>query len=319
MNVKLVSNNILTRMALNYGASSSIFKNQITLDPTTLCRANCNIIDNEIGNWLQITLSRFDILYRSCLGKNFTSYKDMLNVHELLGNNDQHFGRIRNSGVIVGKNLKVGNLSCSFKPMASKLVPNSLSEWIKLDEDSIPKIFYKYFRFINIHPFMDGNGRFGRAYIMSRNSDLTYFPLFLLQNNGKMHNELVRNTIDSQGFQEVEKYSNEYCLWVNRLNSESEALLEEFKVFYGRKLILHRHGDDFFRVCEYLFDKPFFTKNQLCLKFVQLDKVYLMLCQMDLIECVIDGHKQSAALMVFVPGLEHLYKITKLVRNEVVP
>jgi hypothetical protein len=63
--------------------------------------------------------------------------------------------------------------------------------WYDLPTSDAVSVFKKYFDFLTIHPFCDGNGRLSRAFLASQHNTSAIFPLFLLQTKGGTHNDII--------------------------------------------------------------------------------------------------------------------------------
>ena len=105
--------------------------------------------------------------------KNEISQDDILKIHSIIlkGINDSFAGRYRNisvrisgGSVILPNPMKVPDLMAEFE------------KYLKEEKDVIKRAIMAHFKFVSIHPFVDGNGRVGRL-IMN---------LILLQNNTLM-------------------------------------------------------------------------------------------------------------------------------------
>lgn len=87
------------------------------------------------------------------------SQDDILKIHSIVlkGINDAFAGRYRNvpvhikgSSVILPNPVKVSDLMMSFE------------EYLQTEKDVISRAIMGHFKFVSIHPFIDGNGRVGR-------------------------------------------------------------------------------------------------------------------------------------------------------------
>ena len=91
---------------------------------------------------------------------NITSYEDViLNIHELIlnGINDEYKGRYRNVRVrIAGTNDVLPN------PLKVPDLMNDFCKMLDNKEDSILKAIEAHYKLVEIHPFIDGNGRTAR-------------------------------------------------------------------------------------------------------------------------------------------------------------
>lgn len=91
--------------------------------------------------------------------KNDISQDDILKIHSIIlkGINDSFAGRYRNisvrisgSAVILPNPMKVPDLMAEFE------------KYLKEEKDVIKRAIMAHFKFVSIHPFVDGNGRVGR-------------------------------------------------------------------------------------------------------------------------------------------------------------
>lgn len=91
--------------------------------------------------------------------KNEISQDDILKIHSIIlkGINDSFAGRYRNisvrisgGSVILPNPMKVPDLMAEFE------------KYLKEEKDVIKRAIMAHFKFVSIHPFVDGNGRVGR-------------------------------------------------------------------------------------------------------------------------------------------------------------
>ena len=91
--------------------------------------------------------------------KNEISQDDILKIHSIIlkGINDSFAGRYRNisvrisgSAVILPNPMKVPDLMTEFE------------KYLQTEKDVITRAIMGHFKFVSIHPFVDGNGRMGR-------------------------------------------------------------------------------------------------------------------------------------------------------------
>lgn len=94
----------------------------------------------------------------------------ILEMHHALLKSDrefsEHAGKFRNQLVWIGKG-DAGPLLADFVPPQSSQVPNGINDLLEfMDRDNLPvllQVAVAHAQFLTIHPFVDGNGRTGRA------------------------------------------------------------------------------------------------------------------------------------------------------------
>jgi len=145
------------------------------------------VSDDSKGN-AKIIADNLLALEKALEIKSLISSNDILDIHHILmKNSDIHtIGKYRDEQVWIGGS-NIGPFNAIFVPPHQSLIKEYIEDWINFinnrnDINIIEKIAIAHAQFETIHPFIDGNGRTGRALIhtMFKQSDLinqTNLPL----------------------------------------------------------------------------------------------------------------------------------------------
>lgn len=136
----------------------------------------------------------------------------VVSAHNILDVSSDCYG-IRKKNLIIGPRT---NKAC-FYPPKYEIVESMLNEWIldlsKVNKKCNVSLLELYFKFIHIHPFGDGNGRFSRAFLFSLGDDFYLFSTYVHATKGYMHNDFVKNAFALQAKDLTLHYYNGYLEW----------------------------------------------------------------------------------------------------------
>lgn len=101
----------------------------------------------------------FKYIFNELSKKKTVSQDDILKIHSIVlrGINDAFAGRYRNVPVrIKGSRVILPN------PLKVSYLMSEFEKYLQAEKDVIQRAIMGHFKFVSIHPFVDGNGRVGR-------------------------------------------------------------------------------------------------------------------------------------------------------------
>ena len=175
----------------------------------------------------------------------------IVNLNRTVNNKDNEHTNdngYRNANVTFGRNNKksVGLLENKFVPQAMKLYSKDMADFIEhsrqmSDEEYIKQVAKFHFRFVRIHPFIDGNGRTARAitnsllsnrnlcatfekytkpeYIKYMNSVITDYDTY---NKGLYTDQSICSRMEDANIQNLAEYITKKC-HLHEENFENEG------------------------------------------------------------------------------------------------
>ncbi|WP_421133675.1 Fic family protein [Alteromonas sp. A079] len=167
-----------------------------------------------------------------------------MSAHNILDVSSDCYG-IRERNLIIGPRI---NKAC-FYPPKYEIVESMLNEWIfdlsKVNKKYNVSLLKLYFKFIHIHPFGDGNGRFSRAFLFSLGDHFCLFSTYVHATKGYMHNDFVKNAFALQTNDLTLSYHNGYLKWkrdfLEFIKLSQKILSEDYaKMLTGSEQVISR-------------------------------------------------------------------------------
>lgn len=178
----------------------------------------------------------------------------IVHFNRSVNNKDKEYTRddgYRSENVTFGRNNteSVGLLEKEFVPQAMKLYSKEMADFLKQssqmsDEEYIKQVAKFHFRFVRIHPFVDGNGRTARAitnsllanrdlcatfekytkeeYIKDMNSIITDYDTY---NKGLYTDQSICSKMEDENIQNLAEYITKKCqIDKNEIEQEGSAV-----------------------------------------------------------------------------------------------
>ena len=178
----------------------------------------------------------------------------IINFNRAVNNKDKEYtgeDGYRSANVTFGRNntKSVGLLEHEFVPQAMKLYSKDMADFLEhsskmSDEEYIKQVAKFHFRFVRIHPFIDGNGRTARAitnsllsnrdlcatfekytkseYIKDMNSIITDYDTY---NKGLYTDQSICSKMEDENIQKLADYITKKCqIDKNEIEQEGSAV-----------------------------------------------------------------------------------------------
>lgn len=173
-------------------------------------------------------------------GHQFITEKDILDIHKIIltGINDDWAGKYRATEVFIrGSNAEFPG------PNALPLAMKEFIEWLEAKQEEHPvKIAADaHFKFVSIHPFINGNGRTTRL-LMNLILLLNGYPMAIIRNEDRTAYlnsfEIARSKLDMQPFYDLilSAVERSLGLYLNALTGK-QPVLKEFTSRSGANTI----------------------------------------------------------------------------------
>ncbi len=309
MRIQKLTKTILYNLSETLGSSSDLYKNFETTSVYDLFRIqNGNIRLDSTKEMYRAKYQGFRNAIKALSLEPNLSITNICNVHKYLDEGNSNFGLIRESNIRLGKEK---HSESTFYPPKKDNLNKLFANWLTLETNNAAALLFKYFSFLHIHPFNDGNGRFSRVFLMSKDEQFGNFALYLVATRGEKHNEIVKmSTLGS--FPEMAfPYLSNYRAWNNKANEFVEEAIIDTLVKISKKIGLMCFTIDINTLNNYLLTNPFFLLKEIKLVFPQVDNILSFFVSENLIKQVPDIVRHD--IFVFIPSYELHERIKKYI------